>query len=61
MHFLSVPGNDYVLLIGRFCLAAVFAISALSKFRPWRDPRAEALSGAYALRAVRAGRSVGNL
>jgi uncharacterized membrane protein YphA (DoxX/SURF4 family) len=36
MHFLSVPGNDYVLLIGRFCLAAVFAISALSKFR--RDP-----------------------
>jgi putative oxidoreductase len=36
LHFLSVPGNDYVLLIGGFCLAAVFAISALSKFR--RDP-----------------------
>src|SRR6516164_4927022 len=27
----------------------------------WRDPRAEALPGAYALRAVRAGRSVRNL
>ena len=36
MQFLSVPANDYVLLIGRCCLAAVFAISALSKFR--RDP-----------------------
>jgi putative oxidoreductase len=36
MQLLSVPGNDYVLLIGRFCLAAVFAISALSKFR--QDP-----------------------
>jgi putative oxidoreductase len=36
MQLLSVPGNDYVLLIGRFCLAAVFVISALSKFR--RDP-----------------------
>jgi putative oxidoreductase len=36
MQFLSVPANDYVLIIGRFCLAVVFAISALSKFR--RDP-----------------------
>jgi putative oxidoreductase len=36
MQILSVPANDYVLLIGRCCLAAVFAVSALSKFR--RDP-----------------------
>ena len=36
MQFLSGSGNDYVLLIGRCCLAVVFGISALSKFR--REP-----------------------
>jgi putative oxidoreductase len=36
MQSLLGSGNDYVLLIGRSCLAAVFGISALSKFR--RDP-----------------------
>ena len=36
MQSLLASGNDYVLFIGRSCLAAVFGISALSKFR--RDP-----------------------
>jgi uncharacterized membrane protein YphA (DoxX/SURF4 family) len=36
MQSLLASGNDYVLLIGRSFLAAVFGISALSKFR--RDP-----------------------
>jgi uncharacterized membrane protein YphA (DoxX/SURF4 family) len=33
MQSLLASGNDYVLFIGRSCLAAVFGISALSKFR----------------------------
>jgi hypothetical protein len=32
MQFLSGSGNDYVLLIGRCCLAVVFGISALRSF-----------------------------
>ena len=36
MQFLSGSGNDYALLIGRCCLAVVFGINALSKFR--REP-----------------------
>jgi len=35
MQFLSGPGNDYVLLIGRCCLAVVFVISALSGIVVW--------------------------
>ena len=36
MQFFSGSANDYVLLIGRCCLAVVFGISAISKFR--REP-----------------------
>ena len=36
MQSLLASGNDYFLLIGRCCLAVVFGISAISKFR--REP-----------------------